>query len=100
MSTDTLIPMGIGEPEVVRCRIYGAAEDHDERARLDFVRQLAGPGVIDCPAIDPWVAALQARGWLPEAPALEPNPEGEGKIGRWTLTDKGRAEFARLEAGR
>ena len=33
------------------------------------------------------------------APAAE-HPEGDGQIGRWTLTDKGRAEFARLEAGR
>ncbi len=99
MSSSTLIPMGVGEPETFRCRIYGG-EDDAERERAAFLDQLAGAGVIDCPAIDPWVAALQGRGWLPATPALEPNPEGEGKIGRWTLTDKGRAELAQIRGGR
>lgn len=88
----SLLFMGEGDPETFRCRIYGAADEPDERAA--FVEQLAGPGVIDCPAYDPWVAALQARGWLPESPVLEPNPDGPGRIGRWILTDKGRAEWA------
>lgn len=89
---NTLLFMGEGEPEAFRCRIYGAADEPDERTA--FVEQLAGPGVIDCPAYDPWVVALQARGWLPESPVLEPNPDGPGRIGRWSLTDKGRAEWA------
>lgn len=54
----------------------------------------ASEGVIDCPAYDGFVAALQGRGWLPPKPDLEPNPDGEGKIGRWRLTDKGRDESA------
>ncbi len=89
----------MGDPaarEEVRARVYDASSDPDEAARRVFVEQLDGPGVVDCPAIDPWVAALQARGWLPAQPALEPNPDGPGKIGRWHLTDLGRAEWARL----
>jgi hypothetical protein len=90
--------MGAGEPETFRCRIYGVAEDPEaEAARREFVAQLAGPGVIDCPAIDPWVCALQARGWLRAQPELEPNPDGPGKIGRWRLTAKGREEWALIE---
>lgn len=96
----TLIPMGAGEPEAFRCRIYGASEeapDHDEVKRRAFVGQLAGPGFIDCEAIDPWVAALQERGWLPDAPVLEPHEDGSGRaVGRWRLTAKGRAEWAEI----
>ena len=91
-----LIPMGAGEPEAFRCRIYGSAEDPDEAKRREFVAQLAGPGVIDCEAIDPWVAALQALGWLPDAPVLEPHPDGVHKAGRWHLTAQGREEWAKL----
>ena len=87
--------MGVGEPETMRARIYGAA-DPDEVARVDFVRQLAGPGVIDCPAIDGWVAALQERGWLPPRPVLEPHPNGCDKAGRWFLTPAGRAALPSL----
>ena len=92
-----LVPMGVGEPEAFRERIYGAPADPEHEAkRRAFVAQLAGPGVIDCPAIDPWTAALQARGWLPAQPELEPNPDGPGKLGRWRLTSKGREEWAKL----
>jgi hypothetical protein len=91
-----LIPMGAGEPEAFRCRIYGAAEDPDEAKRREFVAQLAGPGVLDCPAIDPWVAALQERGWLPEAPVLEPHPDGIHKAGRWYITAAGRDAWAAM----
>jgi hypothetical protein len=56
------------------------------------------PGVIDCEAIDPWTAALQERGWLPDAPVIEPHPDGSGRaVGRWRLTAKGRAEWAQME---
>ena len=97
----TLIPMGAGEPETFRCRIYGVAEDPEAEAkRRAFLAELAGPGVIDCPAIDPWVSALQERGWLPDSPELEPNPSGPGKLGRWRLTDTGRAAWAESEATR
>lgn len=78
--------MGVQEPEEVRCRVYGGEDGDGDEARARFVRQLAGPGVVDCPAFDTWVAALQARGWLPASPDLEPNPDGPGKIGRWRLT--------------
>ena len=47
----------------------------------------------------PWVAALQARGWLAPSPELEPNPDGPGKVGRWRLTDVGRAEWAAMKGG-
>ena len=97
----TLIPMGAGEPEVFRGRIYAAAEDPEAEAkRRAFLAELAGPGVIDCEAIDPWTAALQERGWLPAQPELEPNPDGPGKVGRWRLTDTGRAAWAESEAAR
>jgi hypothetical protein len=97
-----LIFMGRHEdPEQVRCRIYdGTTNDDgvtpDEAKRREFVAELAGPGVVDCPAIDPWVEKLQARGWLPDAPELEPNPDGRGRIGRWRLTDRGREEWDRM----
>lgn len=88
--------MGVDDPHEVRCRVYGAESD-GEAERVAFVERLAGPGVIDCPAIDPWVEPLQARGWLPAAPDLEPNPDGPGRIGRWRLTDKGSEEWARMK---
>jgi hypothetical protein len=91
----TLIFMSRGEPEAFRCRIYGGV-DPDEEKRVSFVTSLAGPGVVDCPAYDPWVEKLQARGWLPDAPELEPNPDGPGRIGRWRLTDLGREEWDRM----
>ena len=92
--------MGVDEPDEVRARVYGGGDgtDEDEQARRSFVAELAGPGVIDCPAYDAWIAELNARGWL--APmAKEPNPEGEGKIGRWRLNDKGREEWANIQRG-
>jgi hypothetical protein len=90
------------DPEEVRCRVYDGIAPAtkrvtpDEAKRREFVTELAGPGVIDCPAYDPWVAKLQARGWLPGAPKLEPNPDGPGKVGRWLLTDLGREEWDRM----
>jgi hypothetical protein len=91
----------MGDPAIVetfRCRIYGG-EDSDEAARVDFIERLATTGEIDCPAYDGWVAALQARGWLPAAPELEPNPVGPGKVGRWRLTDTGRTAWAAMKGG-
>ena len=85
----------MGDPGIVetfRARIYGG-EDPDEAARRDFIERLATVGVLDCPAYDDWVAALQARGWLPMLPELESNPKGPGKVGRWRLTDVGRAAY-------
>lgn len=96
--THTLVPMGAGEPEAFRCRIYSVAEDPEAEAkRRAFLAELAGLGAIDCPAIDPWVCALQACGWLPARPELEPNLDGPGKVGRWRLTDTGRAAWAEIE---
>jgi hypothetical protein len=89
--------MNRGEVEEVRCRVYGA-DDNGEDERAAFIRELAGPGVIDCPAYDGWVKALQGRGWLPEQPDLEPNPDGPGRIGRWRLTAKGLAETESIRA--
>lgn len=98
MSATPLLFMGLQDvPETFRCRVYGG-EDEAEQQRAAFVDRLAGEGVIDAPAYDTWVSALQGRGWLPAAPALEPNPAGRGKIGRWLLTDLGRAEWAAMKA--
>ncbi len=90
MSTTQLLFMGIGEPEAVRCRIYGADRDDD---RVAFIRRLADRGVLDAPAYDAWIAALDARGWV--ASSYEP-ADGGGKHLRWTLTDTGRSEARRL----
>lgn len=89
----------MGDPaiaETFRGRIYGAAADPAETARIAFVQRLAGDGVLDCPAFDGWVAALQARGWLPAKPELEPHPNGIDRAGRWRLTPAGRAAWATL----
>lgn len=89
--------MSQGILEEVRCRVYGGDnQDQDEERRSNFVRALATIGVVDCPAYDDWVTALQERGWLPERPELEPNPDGPGKIGRWRLTPKGHEEWAKI----
>jgi hypothetical protein len=87
--------MGQGDPEAFRCRIYDHADEHEERTAA-FVRKCAHEGAIDCPAHDPWVLALQERGWLPESPRLEPNPDGPGRIGRWVLTPLGRERWEQL----
>jgi len=91
----TLLFMG-SEDHVddVRCRIYGDDTDAQHNYRVSFLRSCAGEGVIDCPAYDGFVAALQKKGWLPPCPELEPNPEGKGRIARWRLTDIGRSEAA------
>jgi len=96
---NTLHFMGMrGHVDNVRCRVYGGQSDtKDEAKRLAFLRACASSGAVDCPAYDGWVSALQSRGWLPETPALEPNPDGPGQIGRWKLTDEGRKELARIE---
>jgi hypothetical protein len=98
-----LIPMGVAgaEPEHFRCRIYGDAPEprEAEAARVAFLELLAGEGALDCPAYDGWVAALQARGWLDDAPALEPDPDGPGRVGRWCLNEHGRAAWAALREG-
>ena len=89
----------MGDPAIVetfRCRIYGG-EDPDKAASVDFIERLATVGELDCPAYDGWVAALQARGWLADKPELEPNPDGPGKVGRWRLTDAGRAAWAAMK---
>lgn len=86
--------MGHGVEEEFRGRIYGAPVKADER--VAFVRRLATVGVIDCPAYDPWVEALQERGWLPPTPKLEANPDGPGRIGRWALTPFGLEQWAAM----
>ena len=88
--------MGVGDPEEVRVRVYGGEVDPEDAKLAAFVDRLAGEGVIDCPAYDPWVAALRSQGWLPAGPRLEPNPEGPGRVGRWLLTPHGLAEWARI----
>ena len=87
----------MGQPdhvESVRCRVYDATE---EDPRAAFLRECEGPGAVDCPAYDQWVAALQERGWLPANPELVPNPDGPGRIGLWKLTPRGREEWAAIK---
>lgn len=90
--------MSIGESEHFRCRVYLGSRDNDanETERVRFIERLASEGVVDCPAYDPWVRVLQARGWLSDTPKLETNPSGEGKIGRWRLTELGRAAWEKM----
>lgn len=93
----TLQFMGVEAPEAFRGRVYGSAgEDSAELQREAFVKALETTGVIDCPAYDPWVLALQDRGWLASEPELEPAPDG-GHHGRWRLTPRGRAELRGLD---
>lgn len=90
----------MGDPQhqdTVRCRVYGQDEE-DPRER--FLHACAGYGAVDCPAYDEWVAALQARGWLPRKPHLVDNPDGPGKIGLWRLTEVGRREWAEVQKTR
>lgn len=88
--------MGEGEPEFVRGRVYGAesAEDTKKRALLTA---MANAGVIECPAYDNWLAALEGRGFA--AGELEPAPEyGPGaKVMRWRLTDAGQRWWKELD---
>lgn len=99
MSGHTYRAMGEGEPETFRCRVYDYAPDGHEQKRAEFVERLYTVGVIDCPAYDPWVEALQQRGWLPDSPELEPNPDGPGRVGRWRLTEHGRSEWRHMRRG-
>lgn len=98
MSTTTLLFMGDETiEETFRCRIY-VADDEDYQQRRSFVESLAGDGVLDCPAFDNWIFALQARGWIDEKPAIEPIGDGSGRsYRRWKLNDKGRAEWAAMK---
>jgi hypothetical protein len=94
--------MGVHEngAEHVRCRVYGDEVTDEDRARAEFVDRLGAEGVVDCPAIDPWVEKLQEKGWLAATPELEPHPELKGrKIGRWKLTHKGRQEWQNMKDG-
>jgi hypothetical protein len=88
----------MGEPdarEAFRGRIY-AAEDPHERDRRAFLENLADGGVLDCEAFDTWTQALAARGWI--SSTLVPHPDVAGaKAKLWTLTDYGRAEWARVK---
>lgn len=95
MSTVELSFMGIGEPETFRCRVYGGAPEDPRRA---FIDALATTGVLDCPAYDGWIAALQERGLVPPAPEFEPAPGG-GRYARWRLTELGRRWAAAKEKG-
>lgn len=90
--------LGVGEPDYFRCRVYGGdvARDANELERHAFVQRLATTGVIDCPAYDEWIAALDARGWV--AYRMEPNPTGEGRVKRWRLTDVGREQWEGMQS--
>lgn len=79
--------MGMGAVETFRGRIYGHAEAVEDE-RHAFVKALATTGVLDCPAYDGWVRALQMAGWLPSEPEYEP-AEGGGQHARWRLTPFG-----------
>jgi hypothetical protein len=88
----TLRFMGSHDPhwrETFRCRVYGYEPDEQDRKRVALVRQLATDGVLDCPAYEQAMAALEERGYA--TMALEPNPDGPGRVGRWRLTEEGLA---------
>lgn len=87
--------MGRCDPEPFRCRIYGDVSD-DDRERAAFIERLGGDGVLDAPAWDTWIDALDARGWI--VGELEPNQDGPGRVKRWRLTEYGRAEWAQIKA--
>lgn len=90
--------LGEGEPETFRCRVYDSPDPWEAR-RAAFVELLSGPGVLDCPAYEKWVKALQERGWLDASPELERNPDGPGRVGRWRLNDRGRREWRAMKGG-
>lgn len=86
-----LLFMGVGPEEEFRGRVYGASDDdEEERRRRAFLEALATEGVLDCPAYDGWILALQDAGWVPSEPEFEP-AEGGGRYARWRLTPRGRA---------
>jgi hypothetical protein len=82
-----------GQDEVFRCRVYGAENDTERQA---FMRRLAGDGVLEAPAFDGWLDALDARGWATWT--AEPVPGGH--VRRWRLTEMGRREWAAIGGGR
>jgi hypothetical protein len=79
-------------PEVFRCRVYEAT-DPDEEQRTAFLYSLATEGVVECPAYDGWLAALKERGWVDHVFVSAP---GFGRYKRWSLSARGREEFAKI----
>ena len=86
--------MGRADLEAFRCRVYGSP-DTDEEQRRAFVDALAKDGVIECPAYDSWLGALEERGWIEGV--LEPNPNGPGYVKRWTLTEGGLVFWTKIK---
>lgn len=99
MSKVTLSFMGHCAPEEFRCRVYTGADQPEgiERKRRNFVAQLAEDGVIECPAYDNWLLALEERGFafgaLVEAPEHGPG----AKVKRWYLTGAGQTWWKGLD---
>lgn len=83
----------MGDPaaaEEFRGRVYASNDEQDEERRA-FIDRLATSGVLECPAYDGWLAALEQRGWVRWE--SEQAPSG-GWYRRWYLSQLGVAERA------
>lgn len=91
-----LLFMDEGPAEEFRGRVYVPRGEQEEE-RWAFLDRLATEGVIECPAYDGWLTALEQRGWVYwEA---ERAPSG-GYHRRWHLSQLGLDESRALLAGR
>lgn len=87
--------MGVGEPEVFRCRVYGADDTEQDRLRMALVRELAGPGALESDGNADAIERLAERGWVSDEFEPAPGVDG-GRYRRWRLTESGREELARI----
>lgn len=97
--------MGVGEPEVFRCRVYGApdvpavnAAARAARHEADVMTDAVGQGFIEAPAYDTTIADLVSRGWLRPKPCMVPVDANDDRLGRyavWLATALGRAEWGK-----
>lgn len=83
-----LIPMGEGEPEAFRCRVYGGDDLETEAQRTERLRRQAlvaaqsPEGLVECPAYDEAIAYLRNSWVLKPEPERRP-AEGGGYMHVW-----------------
>lgn len=95
--------MGVGDPEVFRCRVYGVDRQPDPAARAarheaDVMSDATGQGFIEAPAYDATIADLVSRGWLRPKPCMVPVDADNDRLGRyavWLATALGRSEWGK-----